>query len=498
MSIASQTASLVAAVTALTAAFKTTFFSGVIKPQVGTSYAFIAGDRSKVITHSNAAAIADALPQAGTTGFPAGWFVDVKNVGVGVVTITPATSTIDGAATLTLAKGQAFRLVSDGTNYFTLTDTRTSSDLLSFLHPLSGAVARSVASRLADTNHLKDHGTAVDTATLLAAVNAVKTGGGGILHVPKGVTTAVAMPDFANVLMEIDGPNVPGSQYGQAISNVFLAQKIFRAQDDVLHPDVAKSVIHIESTPKGSGKNGPESADFALSLSLTKQNFFAGAVAGEMDGMNITVRQGGGDSDVAAILGNVAQYGIGFSAFTESLTTLVVGSDITKQINNQVGVIDSRLGNSYGMVVTARVGVNTVGLLIQGNGPWTDPEAAYFEDLIVLRSGSRISMRINTDGYIYMRDDGPLASGDDVRLSVQEGVFFLNANNDGNPMMWVSQVGDANVHGSMGINNGQLTILGTQSVSATAGAGAAVPGAVAGYLNIKVGATAMKVPYFNT
>lgn len=88
----------------------------LVNAQAGATYTYVTGDRAKLVTHSNAAAIAGTLPQAGGS-FPAGWFIDVKNLGAGSLTITPTTSTIDGAATLVLASGQSAHIVSDGTNY---------------------------------------------------------------------------------------------------------------------------------------------------------------------------------------------------------------------------------------------------------------------------------------------------------------------------------------------------------------------------------------------
>jgi hypothetical protein len=93
--------------------------SEAVNAQTGTSYTYLTGDRGKLVSHSNAAAIAGTLPQAGSTGFPANWLMDVQNRGAGTLTITPATSTIDGAASLVLTTGQGARVVSDGTNWFT-------------------------------------------------------------------------------------------------------------------------------------------------------------------------------------------------------------------------------------------------------------------------------------------------------------------------------------------------------------------------------------------
>ena len=90
----------------------------LVNAQTGTTYTYVTGDKSKLVTHTNGSSIAGTLPQAGGA-FGAGWWMDVNNRGVGTLTITPTTSTIDGVASLALATGQGVRIVSDGTNYFT-------------------------------------------------------------------------------------------------------------------------------------------------------------------------------------------------------------------------------------------------------------------------------------------------------------------------------------------------------------------------------------------
>jgi len=87
--------------------------------QVGTTYTMLTGDRGKHVTFSNGSAIAVTLPQAGSAGFLLGWHAIVENLGAGAATITPTTSTINGAATLVLTFGaaQAYLITSDGTNY---------------------------------------------------------------------------------------------------------------------------------------------------------------------------------------------------------------------------------------------------------------------------------------------------------------------------------------------------------------------------------------------
>jgi|SRR5208282_2360494 hypothetical protein len=88
-----------------------------VNAQVGTSYTILSSDRSKLVTLKNASAVAVTLPQAGAS-FPAGWVATFSNQGAGTVTITPTTSTINGASTVVLLTGQSVDIISDGTNYF--------------------------------------------------------------------------------------------------------------------------------------------------------------------------------------------------------------------------------------------------------------------------------------------------------------------------------------------------------------------------------------------
>lgn len=90
----------------------------LVDARTTTSEAIADSDRGKLVTFSNGSAIAATIAQAGaSTSFQSGWYCDLVNLGVGAVTLTPATSTINGAATLVLQTNQGCRVVSDGTNY---------------------------------------------------------------------------------------------------------------------------------------------------------------------------------------------------------------------------------------------------------------------------------------------------------------------------------------------------------------------------------------------
>lgn len=90
-----------------------------VNAQTGTSYTVLATDEQKLITFNNTAATGVVLPQATTTGFGSQTKFNFRNLGTGLVTITPTTSTIDGAASIVLALNQGIEVYSDGTNYWT-------------------------------------------------------------------------------------------------------------------------------------------------------------------------------------------------------------------------------------------------------------------------------------------------------------------------------------------------------------------------------------------
>lgn len=88
-----------------------------INAQTGTSYPWVTADRGKLVTQSNGSAAAYTVPAAGGTGFANSWFSALFNTGAGLVTITPTTSTINGAATQIVPQNWYGTLFSDNTNY---------------------------------------------------------------------------------------------------------------------------------------------------------------------------------------------------------------------------------------------------------------------------------------------------------------------------------------------------------------------------------------------
>lgn len=89
-----------------------------IDSQTGSgAYAIPSSDCGKSLQRNNTSAVSDTIAQAGTGSFTTGWYADYQCIGAGGCTITPTTSTINGAASLVLVQGQGVGIVSDGTNY---------------------------------------------------------------------------------------------------------------------------------------------------------------------------------------------------------------------------------------------------------------------------------------------------------------------------------------------------------------------------------------------
>lgn len=91
--------------------------TALINAQTGTSYTVQATDAFTLLTFNNSAAIAVSLPAASTTGFGVGFSFEVQDLGVGTVTITPASGTINGAASVAIPQNSGCSITSDGTNY---------------------------------------------------------------------------------------------------------------------------------------------------------------------------------------------------------------------------------------------------------------------------------------------------------------------------------------------------------------------------------------------
>ncbi len=89
-----------------------------VNAQTGTTYTVAVTDcnvfGNTLVTFNNAAGVAVTLPQAGAANsILSGCVIDMMNIGLGAVTITPTTSLINNAASLVIQSGGSLRIDND-------------------------------------------------------------------------------------------------------------------------------------------------------------------------------------------------------------------------------------------------------------------------------------------------------------------------------------------------------------------------------------------------
>lgn len=322
-------------------------------------------------------------------------------------------------------------------------------------------------------------------ATMAAAVSAMKTAGGGVLYVPNVAFQAFAIPaDYHGVLLESDGPNIPGTQGGEAPGTNFICQKMYQYQDNTAHLGFAHSILHVQSNPIGTGTIGPNNADFGISISLLKQNWGGAASAGELDGMNIIVRNGGNNSDTTGFLINVGNAGIGFNCLFEGVTN--AGG---KGLDVQCGVIDTRSGFEYGIVLQAFQGQCLTGILIQADGV-----GGAFTDFIQCFQKGVMSFRVDAaSGGIHMRD--ALATNNQSEISYHVGNGTLGwANNAAASIMTLDQTGHLTLAGALSV--GSVSLTGSLSSAASVGGSSTLPPNCVGFFSAVIGGVSRNIPYY--
>jgi hypothetical protein len=87
--------------------------------QTGVSYSLALADFTKLVTLSNASAVAVTLPLEATVAWPTGTQLRLLNVGAGTVTVAGAVGVTINGSPLTLAQFKAATLVKNGTNTWT-------------------------------------------------------------------------------------------------------------------------------------------------------------------------------------------------------------------------------------------------------------------------------------------------------------------------------------------------------------------------------------------
>ena len=136
-----------------------------------------------------------------------------------------------------------------------------------------------------------------------------------------------------------------------------------------LNGTVYASAETVTAEALGSGVNGPQTAQNGLTVNISKDNWWTSGKTGEIDGINVMVRQNAPDSDASGMLINVQNQGNGFLSATEFASTIVdpISNTLTHGIDVQEGVLNRKTGDFVGAVYTADFGALSTGVLIQNS-----------------------------------------------------------------------------------------------------------------------------------
>jgi hypothetical protein len=115
---------------------------GYVNDQTGvTSYTTLPSDYGKEIEFNDASPIAVTLSTLSSNpAIQLPWFAYVNNVGTGTVTLTPASGTINGGTSVSLATGEWAMVFFDGTDFIALIYVPGSGSGVSSLNSLTGAL----------------------------------------------------------------------------------------------------------------------------------------------------------------------------------------------------------------------------------------------------------------------------------------------------------------------------------------------------------------------
>jgi hypothetical protein len=215
------------------------------------------------------------------------------------------------------------------------------------------------------------------------------------------------------------------------------------------------SAASVTATARGSGVNGPLTAQTGMTINMSKDSWWTGGKVGEVDGLGILVRQNGPHSDSSGILVNVQNQGRGFLSATEFASSIVdpAKNVLTYGIDVQEGVLDHLNGDYIGAVYTADYGALATGIQIQNSSPSATWQYAikYLKNGDAVFSVDGAGNIVGSSAYL----GAVQLNGDTTNGSVDVGNL---TNNSATPYVDLNGLGTQNNVRMINDANGQLTI----------------------------------------
>lgn len=366
-------------------------------------------------------------------------------------------------------------------------DSTKGSSMLGFLPSGANAIGRTVQSKLREIIHLTDY------TTLAAAKTAA---GNKTVYDAEGVS-------YKDVF------NVDSAVFTEATDPLWKSANVNRQFGFGTHVGSARIAQGLEFHPEGSGANGPSNSDYGSSVSVIKQDWFNTTKGGEIDGLNITIRQGGRmgggvQSDCAGTLANIGiVHGTGWAAAHEAQTsTFNAGTAAVQlQVQTAMGILDSVTNTYYGFTTTANVGtLNAAYFANLGSGTFTnflEYHGAGGVELFKVDASGRITLRQAGDGATPTKTIRAL-SGSLSILNDAQSTQIMSLSDAGS--MTIPGSHDAlavAVRGAAFAGGAAVLVMGNGSeATATAGGSGALPATVAGYFIWNYNNIIAKVPFY--
>lgn len=203
--------------------------------------AIVVDDLNKAIVYNRATAIAATIAEAGANNmFVEGWATYVRNIGVGAVTITPATSTINGSATLVLGQGVGAFIWSHDGKYqafvFANSDMRGANNLSDVANKLTAAtnlkaVSYGGAQALTSTERVTARSNIYAAPFDALAYNGMQVNGSMEVSQENG-TSAIAVATGTVNKYLIDGWSI--SKSGTSVGNFQQVASVFPGYNNAL------------------------------------------------------------------------------------------------------------------------------------------------------------------------------------------------------------------------------------------------------------------------